>query len=105
MLEGASLRRRIEKLKRSMEDRVSKEMDAERQPAESEIVSSLNILNQEQKLLVENKTLDEETFAKQLDMFGENYKKVISHLARKYGMAIVDEIIKRQQPDAQTIED
>ena len=105
LLDGHALRKQIEGIKRSMEDSVSKEIAAERQLAESEIVSSLKILDQEQKLLVENQNLDGETFAKQLDMFGVNYKKVIGHLARKYGMAIVDEIIKRQQPDAQTIED
>lgn len=105
LLDGHALRKQIEGIKRSMEDSVSKEIAAERQLAESEIVSSLKILDQEQKLLVENQNLDGETFAKKLDIFGVNYKKVIGHLARKYGMAIVDEIIKRQQPDAQTIED
>ncbi len=100
ILEGSEIRRRIAEI-RSRQDAVrqtvSQEMDTERKTAELEIISSLEILSQTQKILVTRTDLDEESFAKELDTFVSNYSKVISYLAHKYGMPLVDELIRKQQ--------
>lgn len=99
LLEGYDIRKRIETIKLSIIKGVSKEVALENQAMEHEINSSLETLTQMQKILAERTDLDEETFVKELDSFGSNYRKVISYLAHKYGMSVVDELIRKQQED------